>query len=490
MPTAAKILVVDDEPRAVTMLRNLLVPEGYQVLSAHSGAEALAVATKEAPDVVLLDVMMPEMDGFEVCAKLRGDPRLTHMPVLMLTALDDRESLLSGIQAGADDFISKPFDSAELRARIRTITRLNRFRQLYDDRGQLEAAVTHAPYGIVIAQLEGQIVQRNLACSRLLTPEANAATDFYGCLPAVTAERVRAALAEGKSLPPLETPLEGAINPATVVELSWTLVPWQGKNIAHFVLRDLTETKQLEQQLMHSQRIELLGQLAGSAIHDVNNILAAIAGKAQLLEMKQGADLQQHLDSILNGTQRGASMLRQLLMFARGEDGVLEPIDLGVVAAEVTQLVTETFGRSYEVSFVVAADLPLTLVDATQVHQIVMNLCVNARDAMPDGGNLAIGVNHQTIAQPTKAVMGDTMPPGHYVSISVRDTGTGIPPEVLPRLFDPFFTTKPKGKGTGLGLATVIRLVRRHHGFVTLETEVGKGTAFACYFPVSAAGAS
>jgi signal transduction histidine kinase len=486
MPTPAKILVVDDEPRAVTLLRNLLLPEGYNVLSAHSGAEALALAEREVPDVVLLDVMMPEMDGFAVCARLRADPRLAHVPVLMLTALDDRESLLSGLRAGADDFISKPFDSTELRARLRTITRLNRFRQLYEDRGQLEAAVTHAPYGIVIARLDGEIVQRNLAFSRLLRPGEAECGNFFDYLPVATVEKVRTALAAGTPLPPFETPLERVVNAATVVELSWTHVPWQGRTIAHFVVRDLTDKKQLEQQLLHSQRIELLGQLAGSAIHDVNNLLAAIAGNAQLIEMKQGADLQLHLDSILAGTQRGAAMLRQLLMFARGEDGVLEPADAAGVAAEVTHMVTETFGRSYAVKFLALPDLPYVLVDATQIHQIVMNLCVNARDAMPTGGALTVAVASETLDKPIPAVMGDIPKPGDYVTISVRDTGTGIPPEVLPRLFDPFFTTKPKGKGTGLGLATVIRLVRRHHGFVTLETEVGRGTCFTCYFPVAA----
>ena len=485
MPTTAKILVVDDEPRAVTMLRNLLLPEGYHVLTAHSGAEALDLATREVPDVVLLDVMMPELDGFAVCGRLRDDPRLAHVPIIMLTALDDRESLLSGLRAGADDFISKPFDSTELRARLRTITRLNRFRQLYEDRGQLEAAVNHAPYGIVIAQLDGTIVERNLAFSRLLRPEVADQINFFDFLPLSTAEKVRAVLALGTPLPPFETSLEGVVNPATVVELSWTHVPWQGRSIAHFVIRDLTEKKQLEQQLLHSQRIELLGQLAGSAIHDVNNLLAAIAGNAQLLKMKQGADLQQHLDSILSATQRGAAMLRQLLMFARGEDGVLEPADAAGVAAEVTHMVTETFGRAYELKFLALPELPLVLVDATQIHQIVMNLCVNARDAMPNGGSLTVCVGAETLAKPIPAVMGDVPTLGDYVTISVRDTGTGIPPEVLPRLFDPFFTTKPKGKGTGLGLATVIRLVRRHHGFVTLETEVGKGTCFTCYFPVA-----
>jgi signal transduction histidine kinase len=485
MSSRSKILVVDDEPKAILLLRNLLTPEGYEVIAATSGPEALGLAAQATPDVVLLDVMMPDMDGYEVCSRLRTDPRLANLPILMLTALDDRASLLRGIEAGADDFISKPFDSTELRARLRTITRLNRFRQLYEDRARLEAAVEHAPFGVVLADMDGTILQRNRAFNRLFktTPTAD---NFYACLPDPVAAVLRRDIPPQTALAqPIETPVIGAANPATIVELSCTFVPWQGRSIVHFVVRDLTEKKQLEQQLLHSQRIELLGQLAGSAIHDVNNLLTAIYGNAQLLEMSGGADLKTHLDHIMTSTMRGASMLRQLLMFARGEDGTLERTDPAGVTAEVALMVKETFGRIYTVEFRADAPLPLVLVDPTQIHQIVMNLCVNARDAMPDGGTLTITLERRQVDPNTAAVLGDQPAPGEYVAIRVNDTGTGIPPEILPKLFDPFFTTKPKGKGTGLGLATVIRLARRHKGFVTLETEVGKGTCFTCFFPVA-----
>jgi len=466
------------------MLRSLLVPEGYQVLTAHSGPEALEVAQRESPDVVLLDVMMPGMDGYEVCTQLRANPWLANIPVLMLTALDDRDSKLRGLEAGADDFLPKPYDSLELRARLRTITRLNRFRQLYEERARLEAAIAHAPYGIVLAERDGSILQRNEAFTRMLAPGQPPLTNFYAYLPAPTALLLRERSDRPGAVAPLESPLNFAAAPDAVVEVSCALVPWQGRGIVHFVIRDLTEGKRLEQQLQHSQRIELLGQLAGSAIHDVNNILGAIQGSAQLLEMKEGADLGLHLGQIMTSTQRGASMLRQLLMFARGEDSECEPSNLAGVAAEVAHMVKETFGAMYTVEFTTEEGLPQTLVDATQIHQIVMNLCVNARDAMPDGGQLVIGIARRTVSTPVTAVLGDSPPAGDYVGISVRDNGTGIPPDVLPKLFDPFFTTKPKGKGTGLGLATVIRLVRRQKGFVLLETEVGVGTCFNCCFPV------
>ena len=482
MPAPSKILVVDDEPKALFLLRTLFMPEGYTVLEAQSGAAALALAETHAPDVVLLDVMMPDMDGYEVCTRLRANPRLAHVPVLMLTALDDRDSTLRGLEAGADDFITKPFDSAELRARLRTITRLNRFRQLYEERARLEAAVAHAPYGIVLAALDGNILQSNEAFTRLLAPGAAPSGNFFAHLPGSTATEIRQALAT-RTTRNLECRLAHARDRTTDVQISWAYVPWQGRPIVHFVIRDLTEQRQLERQLAQSQRIELLGQLAGGAIHDVNNLLTAIGGCAQLLQLKGGQDLDHHVAQIVTATQRGGSMLRQLLMFARGEDGELQTLNPAGVVAEVAQIARETFGRFYTVRYDAEPALPPTRIDPTQVHQIVMNLCLNARDAMPDGGLLEIAVRRAQIAGPVSAVLGDTPAPGQYVAVSVRDHGTGILPEVRPHLFDPFFTTKPKDKGTGLGLATVVRLIRRHGGFITLHTEVGKGTCFTCHFP-------
>jgi signal transduction histidine kinase len=141
------------------------------------------------------------------------------------------------------------------------------------------------------------------------------------------------------------------------------------------------------------------------------------------------------------------------------------------------------------VSFETEPDLPTIAANATQIHQVLMNLCVNARDAMPDGGDLAIHVSRRRVAAEQLPALGSDARPGDFIVVTVRDTGTGIPPHVRDRLFDPFFTTKPKGKGTGLGLATVLRLVRRHGGFVAVETEVGRGTAFRCHFPIGDASA-
>jgi PAS domain S-box-containing protein len=485
------ILVVDDEVKAQILLRNLLELENYRVICAGSEPDAIAAA-RERPDVVLLDLMMPGMDGYEVCQRLRATPELAAVPIIILTALDDRASRLRGLESGADDFLTKPFDASELRARLRTITRLNRYRQLYEERARFESAIDFAPEGVVLAELDGTIIHGNEAFRRLFHPDSVVPENFYACLPEAVGDSLRQTVLAQEKLPAAcETPFVLGREKTTIVEVTHSPIPWEGRAIVQFHLRDLTEKKVLEAQLLRSQRIELLGQMSGSIVHDLNNVLAAIGGSAAMIGFRtEDADVVRHLGNIHNGVQRGASMLRQLLMFARGSDGELAPMSPAGVVAEVTSLVRESFGRCYEVSLAAGDDLPLIEADSTQLHQIVMNLCVNARDAMPEGGRLDLAVARRTVDAAGAAAAGAGAAPGDYVVVSVRDSGTGIPPDVCARLFDPFFTTKGEGKGTGLGLATVLRLTRRHKGFVTYETDMGKGTCFFCHFPVAGASAA
>ncbi len=482
----ATILVVDDEPRAQILLRNLLEVAGYRVICASNGPDALASA-RQLPDVVLLALMMPGMDGYEVCRRLRADPALAAMPVIMLTALDDRASRLKGLEAGADDFLSKPFDSAELRARLRTITRLNRYRSLYEERARFESAIAHAPEGIVLAELDGTILHRNAAFEKLLSPEGLRLTSLYANLAPETALALREeATQPDPNRPGREARMLFGYAPETMVEITHKLIPWQGRGILMFQLRDLTEKKALEAQLLLSQRIELLGQLSGSVVHDMNNILTAIGGSATLLALDAGTDPTQHLRNIQTSVTRGAGLLRQLLMFARGSEGEIDSINPASPVCEVVDLVRETFGRAYEVNFSASPGLPNIPLDPSQLHQVIMNLCVNARDAMPAGGRLEITVGLRHLDELAAATHGSNARPGEYVAITVRDHGTGMAPEVLARLFEPFFTTKPRGKGTGLGLATVHRVVNRHGGFVAVDSVLGSGTSFICHFPVPA----
>lgn len=216
---------------------------------------------------------------------------------------------------------------------------------------------------------------------------------------------------------------------------------------------------------------ELLGHLAGTVAHDFNNVLAAISGSAGLIEMDPvGPSVPRHLDNIRRSVQRGAGILRQLQYFHPRADGPLERLSPAVALPPLALVLREQFGAAYFVEVFVREPLPAIRADSGQFQQIIVGLTTNARDAMPQGGTIAI-----VAAVPADAP--DT------VEISVRDHGAGMTAEVQRRIFDPFFSTKPKGKGVGLGLAIVQRLMQRHGGTVSFATAVGEGTTFTCRFP-------
>ena len=271
------------------------------------------------------------------------------------------------------------------------------------------------------------------------------------------------------------------------VESRWTLVhDEQGQPKSILVVNtDITQKKQLEMQFLHAQRLESLGTLAGGLAHDLNNILAAILAIAQLLQLKfPTADepIQRLLKTQETNVKRGATLVKQMLSFARRAEGKRTAIQARHLLFEVRQIASQTFPKSIEVFTDIESDLWIVRADATQLHQVLMNLCVNARDAMPDGGTLKISAENLFIDE-NYAQMNLDARVGRYIAISVSDTGTGIPAELLDRIFEPFFTTKELGKGTGLGLSTVNGIVKNHSGFIKVDSEVGQGTEFKLYLP-------
>ncbi len=482
----ATVLIVDDTEGSRLLLSSLLKPEGYRLIEAADGLQAIEAARAHAPDVILLDVMMPGMDGFETCRLIREIDGLREVPILFLTALDDRPSRLEGLRAGADDFITKPIDTTELRIRLRTITKINRFRTLYEERARFEHAINHAPDGVIVTDGDGNISLINPAARELLSPEAPIGGKFCDLLAPDIADILRRQFQENTSSGrvSLLTELVYARRIPNQVEIAAARLPGDA---LIFSLRDVTERKSLEAQLISMQRLEVLGQLAGGIVHDLNNILTAVMGTASLMELNAREADRKPLGTILTSSRRGAEMLRQLLAFSRGSDTDVRPVDITEVAHEVADVASETFPAMIDVRFrkPQGAPLPLIAANASQLHQIFMNLCVNARDAMPRGGTLTLSIDRRTIEATHPAAGGAEGKPGDYLTVAVSDTGGGIPPEVRTRLFEPFFTTKPPGHGTGLGLPTVARLVHLHHGFLSLDSTVGQGTTFTCHFPVT-----
>lgn len=247
---------------------------------------------------------------------------------------------------------------------------------------------------------------------------------------------------------------------------------------------DVTDRKHLEEQFLRAQRLEAIGTLASGVAHDLNNILAPMFMVAPLLKDKVSDPADIHMLSIIESSaQRGANVVRQLLTFSRGIAGDRGPLQVRHLVKEMIAIMQETFPREIKIAQEVPADLPPIVADSTQIHQVLMNLCVNARDAMPDGGRLKISATAVTLGAEAPTLHVEAKP-GNYMVISVSDTGQGIPPEIRARIFEPFFTTKELGKGTGLGLSTVLGIVKSHGGFLHVESEVGHGTHFKVYLPI------
>ncbi|HEY9657171.1 MAG TPA: ATP-binding protein, partial [Allocoleopsis sp.] len=272
------------------------------------------------------------------------------------------------------------------------------------------------------------------------------------------------------------------------IQSRWTLMRDE-TNVPRSVLTvdtDITEQKRLESQFYRAQRLESIGTLASGIAHDLNNVLTPILAIAQLLPQKLQNLSQQDqnlLKMIEDSAKRGADLIKQILSFARGVEGNRSPLQIGSLLMDIRQVIQRTFPKSIELQGSSPVQ-PLWSVsaDATQLHQVIMNLCVNARDAMPNGGTLTLSAHNVQLDEKAASLHLDARE-GDYLVITIADTGWGIPPEHLDQIFDPFFTTKEPGKGTGLGLSTVLGIVKNHGGFVMVSSTLGQGSQFQVYLP-------
>ncbi len=295
-----------------------------------------------------------------------------------------------------------------------------------------------------------------------------------------------AALGESRvSTPICRAKAVGKNNSIIEIEIVSSLAERSSKSRIQTVMRDITERTQLEQQLLQSQRLEELGQLVGGVAHDLNNILGVVIGHNQIMAKWKTDEqrLSKSLEAADKAAKRGANLVKQLLTFARKVEFTMEPVAIDKVVKEIASLVKATFPENISVMLRLEEALPLVNADPNQLYQVFLNLCVNARDAMPFGGSLTISTS---VAAPgtVKSRFREAREDG-YVRVDVTDTGTGIEQEQLERIFEPFFTTKKEGHGTGLGLSVVYGIVKSHRGYISVQSEVGWGTSFSVFLPVT-----
>jgi two-component system, cell cycle sensor histidine kinase and response regulator CckA len=494
------VLNVDDSDDRLRYRTLVLRDAGFEVLEARTGAQALDVATRALPALVLLDVHLPDLDGFEVCARLKAQSRTRAIPVLHVSAaLRDEEHWVRGLRAGADGYLREPLGDEVLHEVIRTILRraadeaaADRARRAAEEatsasEWRFRELVEHAPYGIGRTTTDGQLIAANQALADMLGfPSGDtllAAGGFDRCfVDADERERLSAALDRGQRVRHLEATWRRRDDRPIRVSISGRRLPWGHE----LFVEDITERRSVETQLRQAQKLEALGLLTGGVAHDFNNALTIILGYTDLLTSQIGDDkpIGRDLAEIQRAAGHAAGLTRQLLAFSKEQPLKLEIVDLNQLAADSAGMLECLLGETIRLdSRLSAATCPINA-DAGQMQQILINLSVNARDAMPGGGALTIETARVTV-DAAFAFRHAPLEPGRYVRLTVCDTGVGMDEETKDRIFDPFFTTKGVGRGTGLGLSTVYGITRQLHGVVLVDSRPNEGSRFDLYFPAA-----
>ncbi|MBH8566439.1 response regulator [Nostoc sp. CENA67] len=440
-------------------------------------------------DIYLVDYRLGIYNGLELLREAIAQG--CSAPIILLTGQGDREIDLEAMKAGAADYLEKSQLTAPLLERsIRYAIERKQTEQKIREQAALLDVATDA---IFVRDFDDQILFWNKAAERL-----------YGCKQEEASGKKTQELWQENNLSHLQEALQilmkngswqGELHQKTksgkeiIVESRWTLVQEFGNKPQCILVvnTDITQKKQLEAQFLRAQRLESIGTLASGIAHDLNNVLAPILMTAQLLETQIPDERSRRLlPMLITNAKRGANLVKQVLSFTRGVEGERTLLQLKHLIIEIQQIIKETFPKSIEVSSKISSNLGTVFGDATQLHQVLMNLCVNARDAMPNGGKLKISAENLLIDK-NYAKMNLDAQVGPYVVINVSDTGIGIRPEILDRIFEPFFTTKELGKGTGLGLSTVLGIVKSHGGFINVYSEEGRGSEFKIYLPAQEA---
>lgn len=480
------LLAVDDEPDILTALGDLL-DDRFRLITTTSPEEALAIAGRE-PDiaVIISDQRMPGLTGDEFLARARG---LTDAEAILLTGYADLGAVVGAVnRGGIIGYVAKPWDPDTLRSMvIGAHARWQLVRDLAVERALLQGLLDHAGGAIAFKDRDGRFVRLNRAKADELGYQraqlvGRRETDFLGPARAVATAQADAAAIEARQ--PVEQVVERrAGTGARWFQVQRIPIADQRGEVAHLAVieRDISDQRVMEARLRQADKIKALGTLAGGIAHDFNNLLTAILGSLNLALRKLPPDerLRRLLQNALTAANRGTSLTQRLLTFSRRQDLTPRIVDANAVIAGMNDLLLRTLGALNRVEHHLAEDLWTTVVDPEQLELALLNLCINARDAMPDGGVISVTTRNRQLADGEVA----DVAAGDYIVISVADTGCGIPPDVMEHVFEPFFTTKDVGQGTGLGLAMVHGLAQQSGGGAAISSEPGKGTVVELYFP-------
>lgn len=508
-----RVLYVEDSPQDVDIINELLTEAGFEVSMdiTEKKNEYISLLQSRTYDVILSDFKLPGFDAFgalqsaiEICP---------NTPFICVSGSIGEDIAIDLIKRGAVDYVLKDRLGRLPLAIKRAIhevkekeSRQHAEEALRESERRFHVLAENSPVGIFQTDGEGNTIYVNPRWCEIsgLPKEKAMGTAWLEAVHSEDKEQVssgwkkaahehvpsqaeyRFIRPDGKIAWVIGQAIPEKDSENKIVGYVGTITDITSRKLAEEELRE-NEAKrnELERELIQAQKLEGLGTLASGIAHDFNNLLSIILGHASLLAKKniEGQAAQnKNVDAIVNAARRGATLVNQMLTFARKTEVLTESLSLNDIINELIKLLRETFPKMITVEAQLDENLPLIDADATQVHQVLLNLCVNARDAMPAGGKLMLSTYREA-----GEALRDKHPKAtceNYVVLAVADTGTGIDEETQRRMFEPFFTTKEHGKGTGLGLSLVFGIMESHNGFITFHSEVGKGTTFQCYFPV------
>lgn len=497
------IWIIDDDETVLLLAEEILGAAGFDVKCFSDASRALAVAESSLPDLVVVDVLMPGLNGFDFCARLRQLPQGDTIPVLVTTSLDDTDSINRAFEAGATNFATKPINwSVE-------VQRLNYLLKSADLAGELrakeqetrrakedwESTFDSIADAVAVLDMDHKVLRANRALFE----------QFSGSVEAVTG-RVCHQLFHQSNEPCGDCPVSKMLAtkaPASVeircettgkvFEITVSPITDAAGRVVRMVhvARNLIEKKKLEAELRHAQKMEAVGTLAGGIAHDFNNLLTAIqcCSELSIADNAEAGRHDENLDAILETARRGATLTKQLLLFSRkkSRESQMQLLNLNEVLTGMKKMLEKGLSPTVAQKYQLAPDLYSIHADSGQLEQIIMNLAVNASHAMALGGTIAIETRNVAL-EAEWCVAHPDLKPDDYVLLSVSDTGHGMDKQTLARIYEPFFTTKKVGEGTGLGLSVVFGIVEEHEGHIECHSEVGRGTTFNIYFPANRQG--